>query len=263
MSKFGEPKENWSKLPHVLTDEYLSQFTSLSELKVVLYILRHTWGYHEEYKRITIDEFANGRKKKDGARMDTGCGMSENAIRDGLKRAIAHEFIFMHEDASDAARIKRYYSLDPEGFDRMNAGAQPLSLEKSGVQLLNPWGAEVEPLPSEVEAPTTGYKETIRKKQTERQASSSVVAYENGFGPITPVVAQRITEAVEKYGEQIVVEAIETAVESGGRSWKYVEGILSNWATDGKRKRGQAANAPRPSNAPVDPSSIVVVDGVY
>ena len=74
MSKFDGfdiPKENWSKLPNALIAA-LPLFTSASELKVVLYVLRHTWGYQEfdNPKSITLDELAHGRKRKNGTRLD-------------------------------------------------------------------------------------------------------------------------------------------------------------------------------------------------
>ena len=97
---FPSPEENWSKLPHQLI-EALPDFSSLAELKVVLYILRHTWGYQEfgEFKRITLDEFQHGRRRKDRSRLDGGVGMSENAIMDGLDRAIKHGFIIQSKDS--------------------------------------------------------------------------------------------------------------------------------------------------------------------
>lgn len=108
---FGTPQENWSKLPHTLIAA-LPTIKSASELKVILYILRHTWGFHETEKRISLDEFANGRKKRGGERMDGGTGMSIPSIRSGIKRAIEHGFISVETDDSDKARVKKYYSLN-------------------------------------------------------------------------------------------------------------------------------------------------------
>jgi len=117
---FNEPVENWSKLPHEII-KLLPEFSSLAELKVVLYILRHTWGYreYEAAKTITGDEFANGRKMKDGTRLDNGVGMGEPAIRDGLKRAIEHGFITVQTDKTDKARIQKSYRLN-----MVNAGVE-------------------------------------------------------------------------------------------------------------------------------------------
>jgi hypothetical protein len=86
---------------------------NLAELKVVTYVMRHTWGFREfdQPKRITIDEFVNGRKHRDGSRMDSGTGLSKSAVLDGIQRAIAHGFIVCFVDDSDKARVKSYYAL--------------------------------------------------------------------------------------------------------------------------------------------------------
>lgn len=122
---FDQPQANYSKLPHALIDE-LSNITSESELKVILYILRHTWGYHDTEKKITIDEFCNGRKRSDGSRIDGGCGITTNAVKSGIARAIEHGYILVEEDARDLARIKRYYSINSEG-QKLTAGGQSLT----------------------------------------------------------------------------------------------------------------------------------------
>ncbi len=109
---FEHPKQHWSKLPHAFINA-LNKITSLAELKVILYILRHTWGFQEfdKPKRITLDEFQNGRKRRDGSRLDAGVGMSKNAIKNGLERAVTGGFIIQTSDGRDAARNSHEYQL--------------------------------------------------------------------------------------------------------------------------------------------------------
>lgn len=107
---FDIPKENWSKLPHDFINA-LPLIETIGEMKVILYILRHTWGFQDESKKITVDEFVNGRKLKDRSRMDTGTGLSKSTVVDGLKRAEAHGFISVEVDDYDGGRIKKIYSL--------------------------------------------------------------------------------------------------------------------------------------------------------
>jgi len=111
-SGFEKPKQNWSKLPHAMI-ESLDSISSLAELKVILYVLRHTWGFQEfdEMKRITLDEFENGRKKRDGSRIDPGVGMSRNAIKDGISRAIKDGFLTQEKDGRDRGRSSHTYKL--------------------------------------------------------------------------------------------------------------------------------------------------------
>lgn len=109
---FNLPESNYSKLPHQFID-LLPIMTTLGEIKVVLYILRHTWGYSEFglEKELTIDEIMNGRKRNDGTRMDNGTGLSRNSVRQGANDAVEHGLIWVREDKSDLARIKTFYSI--------------------------------------------------------------------------------------------------------------------------------------------------------
>ncbi len=109
---FDEPIENWSKLPHAFINA-LPIISTIAEMKVVLYILRHTWGYKEFDlpKRITVDEFMNGRKDKNNNRMDHGTGLTEPSIRAGLEKATEHGFITVFMDDTDKARIVKAYML--------------------------------------------------------------------------------------------------------------------------------------------------------
>ena len=109
-SGFEEPKENWSKLPHAFVNA-LPLVETEGELKVILYILRHTWGFQDKEKKITLDEFRSGRRRKDRTRLDAGTGLSKPTIIDGLERAEQHGFITVEVDDSDKARVKKLYSL--------------------------------------------------------------------------------------------------------------------------------------------------------
>src|SRR5690348_18359460 len=87
-------EERWFKVPNEWTD-VTAEITSLAELKVIEYVMRHTWGYgeYEEYKHITIDEFMHGRMRRNGTRIDKGTKLSEFGVKDGLKRAIKHGYL--------------------------------------------------------------------------------------------------------------------------------------------------------------------------
>jgi len=91
---FDVPRQNYFKVPNNWTD-ITASMRSWSEHKVVEYVLRHTWGYSEygKQKRITLDEFENGRKRRDGIRMDRGIGMSRPSIISGIKQAVADGYL--------------------------------------------------------------------------------------------------------------------------------------------------------------------------
>ena len=110
----------YTRLPHELIDEMHKM--SDCELRVVLYIFRHTWGFQEidneiskkklgRGKKLTIDEFMKGRKYADGERIDDGTGLSDRGVKNGIAQAIEHGYILCEVDDSDKARIRKYYSI--------------------------------------------------------------------------------------------------------------------------------------------------------
>ena len=158
-------------MPNSWTD-ITAEIDSIAELKVVEYILRHSWGY-QEYgikKHITIDEFVNGRRRQDGSRMDRGTGLSERAVYDGLRKAVENGLIEEEIDDSDRGRVKKFYSL------RMREGAAeeatPQSL-RSGVQTLHPPLQRLHPDPQSLQPGGAPIAPRTEKDTLERHFDTS------------------------------------------------------------------------------------------
>lgn len=188
---FRQPKANYSKLPHQFIS-LLPEINSLAEMKVLLYLLRHTWGFKEygTKKRITIDEFVHGRKRSDGNRYDAGTGLSEQGVRDGLAKALAHKFIVMDVDDRDKARVKKFYGLNI---------ARAKDLE-AGVQTLDPQTFEVEV--KSLDPNPQNFVPRSEKETLERNLKKETNTLPNGNGS-TPqqsksVVSEEITSVVEE-----------------------------------------------------------------
>lgn len=110
---FEHPTKNYYHTPNNWTD-ICAEIDNLAELKIVQYVMRHTWGY-QEYgvtKTITTDEFLHGRKRNDGSRIDKGTGLkSDRSVKDGIKAAIEHGYLICEVDKTDKARVKKSYAL--------------------------------------------------------------------------------------------------------------------------------------------------------
>ncbi len=164
---------NWMDLVH--------DVKSLVELKVIEYVLRHTWGYVKQWgksKPITLDEFEHGRKMKDGERMDRGIGMSRQAIRNGIKLAVDQGFLEVTEDRRDLGRIKRSFSLKMMGEENESS---PLKNKSSQSKLLLSSPVENESSPLKKENSPRSEKDTIRKKRNKKNGSNKVAHTSTGF----------------------------------------------------------------------------------
>lgn len=58
--------------------------------------------------------------------------------------------------------------------------------------------------------------------------------YEQNIGLVTPLVADRLADAIDQYPESWIEDAIGEAVAYNRRSWRYIERILMNWSTEGR-----------------------------
>lgn len=77
-------KPNFTQIPNTILDELLSVLSE-SELKVLLYICRRTYGFHKQNDRISTSQLMNGIRDKDGVHLDTGTGLSNKSILDSIK----------------------------------------------------------------------------------------------------------------------------------------------------------------------------------
>jgi hypothetical protein len=159
---------------------------SLAELKIVQYVLRHTWGFQEydgNPKPITTDEFMHGRKRGDGSRMDNGTGLSDRGVKDGVALAIKEGYLVCEVDDSDKARIKKSYSLKmfseepdrknlpPKQSDRKNSPISDRKNLPAGVKKV-PIDREDSTPRSEKETLERHFKKEREKDTAEPQASS-------------------------------------------------------------------------------------------
>ena len=98
--------------------------------------------------------------------------------------------------------------------------------------------------------------------QTEKRDCMNKKIYElylNGVGQISPIIKERLDDLVELYGIDHVIVAINSTIESGGSSIKYVETVaasnlkkkVNNNGAD-KRKPGNRANKEPTDGSEID-----------
>ncbi|MFA7249591.1 MAG: DnaD domain protein [Dehalococcoidia bacterium] len=80
--------------------------------------------------------------------------------------------------------------------------------------------------------------------------SRAAAVYEQEIGMLTPAVASAIAEAVQRYPEQWIVEALREASARNARSWRYAEAVLRRWETEGRSDEGTGRD---PGRSPANP----------
>jgi len=77
---FSSPR--YTQVPDELFDELLSELTG-AELKVLMYVVRRTFGFKRDSDNISLSQMVNGIVKKDGVVLDKGTGL----VKDSVTRA--------------------------------------------------------------------------------------------------------------------------------------------------------------------------------
>ncbi len=77
MEKFkGFSRPNTTPTPDEVFDIFMTQLTH-AELKVLLYIIRRTFGFKKDTDSISLNQISNGITTKDGRELDRGAGLSK------------------------------------------------------------------------------------------------------------------------------------------------------------------------------------------
>lgn len=76
----GFPSDSFLRLPYAFIDLHMADFDG-NEVKVLLYILRRTVGFHKASDHISLAQFSRGIERKDGTVLDRGTGLPIITVR--------------------------------------------------------------------------------------------------------------------------------------------------------------------------------------
>jgi hypothetical protein len=80
---FDAPR--YTPIPDALFDEVMAHLSG-AELKVLLYILRRTFGFKKDSDAISLSQLCGGITKRDGTVLDQGTGLARNTVYPALRR---------------------------------------------------------------------------------------------------------------------------------------------------------------------------------
>ncbi len=75
---------------------------------------------------------------------------------------------------------------------------------------------------------------TVNANEMSEELPNIFRLYEENIGPITPMLADSLSDAEETYPLHWIEDAIRMAVERNKRNWRYAEAILKKWQVEGR-----------------------------
>ena len=107
----GFLKSTTTPTPDEIFDVWLSELTG-SELKVMLYIVRRTFGFGKDADAISLSQITNGIRKRNGQLLDRGTGLSRKSAYKAIQSLEERGVIKVdREMAEDGVNEINIYSL--------------------------------------------------------------------------------------------------------------------------------------------------------
>ena len=101
---------SYTQIPDQLFDEQLHLLTH-GELRVLLYIMRHTFGYKREGDHLAARQIAEGIKRRDGSHVDYGTGLSIRQVRTVVGSLEDKGLITIRREVGDNGTERNYYAV--------------------------------------------------------------------------------------------------------------------------------------------------------
>lgn len=79
---------------------------------VLIYLCLHIFRFRNPAVRLSQEEIMNGRKSKDGGRLDGGTALSRSTVQTAIKELREKGFITITINDNDPARIEYWYSIN-------------------------------------------------------------------------------------------------------------------------------------------------------
>ena len=199
-------------IPHGFLTETIIDITSMAELQVSLAIFRLVTQLDGEEtplaeRTIIRDDTLRHALRRDGIASDP-----DSRIMQGLELAVGRGTVLRFVAHLGSRQTYWYYLNTP--VNRATIGA----MERGSL-----------PPPAIIWEGKSAPAVSI-------DPANAFQLYEQNIGPLTPLIADQITRAVEDYPGDWIEDAIGEAVNYNRRSWRYVLRILENWQAMGRRE---------------------------
>ncbi|MEO8338269.1 MAG: replication protein, partial [Nitrospirota bacterium] len=152
---------NYTQVPDALFDELLA-YLSGAEIKVLMYIIRRTFGFKRDSDTISLSQMLTGITTRDGKVLDHGTGLSKPSLLRALRSLQERQIIFTERQRSvergDEPTVYRLNIRDETPGKKMSL---PL-VKKVG----QGGGQEISPGPwsRNVTTQDTGLQETVEQE---------------------------------------------------------------------------------------------------
>ena len=197
-------------VPRSLITDILPAMTDLNEMQVVLAMLRLVLDAGDVSAPFEESTIVRDRTLRDALRVVGSGNSADYRIATGLDLAVGRGVLLRFRTIEDQHERVWYTIATPEAKSAIDRMLQGESLPPRSL-----WEGDSAPR-IEPERPTV------------------FRLYEQNIGLLSPIIADQLVRAMERYPREWIEDAIGEAVSYNRRNWRYIQRILQNWAATGR-----------------------------
>ena len=194
-------------LSRTFFSNFVPTISSLSELKLVLYIIYLIHEKGDAFSGITAGELWDNQIIKD--MLCSESRSAEDVIQAALENAVSSG-ILLHLPLKVAGKQEDAYFLNTATSKEAIADVQSGGNNPADILLGN-----------------------ISGMKTEEEANIFSL-YEENIGILTPMIVEQLKEAQQIYPGSWIKDAFREASSLNKRNWRYIERILERWSREGR-----------------------------
>ncbi len=199
-----------------------------AELRVLLYIIRRTYGFNKERDQISLTQMTDGITTRDGRVLDKGTGMSRRGVMKGCAGLLNKGIIIVKKGKSSLGDSEiNVYRLRFQGeVDKVGNGV-PYPGERSAP----PVGNEVPPQQTVVQETALHINSTSKDIHTASRTSKRVGGVGEEGGNVY-AQEQREPRAPRQVGEILATRPLPRHRGRTAKPIPYIEQLLTDWSAE-------------------------------
>ncbi len=237
---------NFARIHNEISERLARTDLSGSEFRCLWFLLRKTYGFQKKEDTISYSQFADG----------TGLER-RNAMR-SLDKLVNRRIIYRKDNGNNRPQnwgFNKYFNQwdttsgeTTTSSTPATSGQNDTSLNKTSGENDTRTSGQNDTRTSVILTTHKRYKDKERKlqeqdgsgggdglRQTDPDYAEICTAIEqNGFGMMTPLIADEVQDLLTDYPKQWILDAMKISVAQNKRTLRYVAGILRKWRADGR-----------------------------
>lgn len=209
-SGFPEGKLRTIPVPELFFTDLLPAIDHLGELKATLYTLWRLTQMEGKYRFVRREDFAEDEHFMRG--LAASPRQAQEILDDALERAEARGTLLYVSIEDDQGLHHLYFMNTPKGreaLEKLTAGEWRPDEQLQGTVTLS------------------------------KVRSNIFVLYEQNIGPLTPLIADELRDAMDTYPNAWIEDAIRVAVRNNARKLKYILAVLDRMRAEGRHEQPQ------------------------